>query len=83
MADKETVISNTVDSTTTKPFLTWTNSVHSTSTNPSSITLTVRTNDPVHYTNANVQYWIKATLDNYLILYPTEATQWHPFNINI
>ena len=33
--------------------------------------ITVVTSDPVYYTNRDVTYYIKATLDDYLILYPT------------
>ena len=65
------------------PYFTWTDSVHSTTSDPTDIILSVRTNDPQYYTNANVQYWIKATLDDYIILYPTEATQWISFNVNL
>ena len=37
----------------------------------------------MYYTNADVTYYIKATLDDYLVLYETEATQWIPFIVNI
>ena len=65
------------------PFITWTDSDHATNADPSDIIISVRTNDPAFYTNSNVQYWLKATLDNYVILYPEEATHWEPFNVNI
>ena len=45
----------------------------------SDLVITVQTNDPIHYTNADVTYYIKATLDDYVILYPAEATRWVPF----
>ncbi len=41
--------------------------------------ITVVTNDPVYYTNTDVTYYIKATLDDYIILYPNEAPHWEPF----
>lgn len=37
----------------------------------------------MYYTNTDVVYYIKATLDDYIILYPTEATLWVPFNLQI
>lgn len=30
-----------------------------------------------------MRYWIRATLDDYIILYPTEATQWISFDVNL
>jgi hypothetical protein len=65
------------------PYFTWTDSVHSTSSDPTDLILSVRTALPEHYTNALVRYWIRATLDDYIILYPTEATQWISFDVNM
>ena len=76
--DQETPI-NSVDN----PYITWVDSDHATDSDPTGIQISVYTTDPVYYTNANVQYWLKATLDNYIILYPDEATHWEPFNVNI
>lgn len=65
------------------PYFTWTDSVHSTTADPTDIILSVRTALPEYYTNALVRYWIRATLDDYIILYPTEATQWISFDVNL
>lgn len=78
LADKETPI-NSVD----HPYISWTDSVHSTTADPTDIVLSIYTQDPQWTTNGLVQYWIKATLDDYIVLYPEEATQWEPFNVNI
>ena len=78
LEDQETLI-NSDDN----PYLTWTDSDHATSSDPSGIILSVETCDPVYYTNANVVYYLKATLDDYVILYPDEATLWVAFNVNL
>jgi hypothetical protein len=65
------------------PYFTWTDSVWDPAAHPSSLVLQVHTTDVQYFTNANVVYWIRATLDDYLILYPTESTQWFSFNVNI
>ena len=49
----------------------------------SDLVITVVTTDPVYYTNADVTYYIKATLDDYIILYPDEVTHWEPFVVQI
>ena len=65
------------------PHMTWTDSDHATSGDPSDIVISVRTDDPVYYTNTDVTYYLKATLDDYVILYPEEATLWTAFTVNI
>ena len=47
------------------------------------LTITVDTDDPVWFTNAYSNYYLKSTLDDYIILYPTEVTRWHPFKLMI
>ena len=79
--DKTTLVS--ADGSGDYPFLTWTDSDHAQTTDPTDIVISVQTTDPVYYTNADVTYYIKATLDNYVILYPDEATIWVPFLVNI
>ena len=61
----------------------WTDSNHATSVDPSDIILHAYTTNPAHFTNALVKYYLKATLDDYVILYPEEATRWVEFNVNI
>ena len=39
--------------------------------------------DPVHFTNANVQYYLKVTLDDYVYRYPKEAVYYEPFRLNM
>ena len=61
----------------------WDNSDLATSADPTDIQVHAQTSNPAYYTNQNVIYWLKATLDDYIILYPEEATRWVSFNVNI
>ena len=70
MADKVTPNSNTA-------FL---NLAQDTSTY---VDIRVYTTDPVYFTNANVQYYLKVTLDDYVYRYPKEAVYYEPFKLNM
>jgi len=70
MADKVTPNSNTA-------FL---NLAQDTSTY---VDIRVYTTDPVYFTNANVQYYLKVTLDDYVYRYPQEAVYYEPFRLNM
>ena len=61
---------------TDHPYITFTDGSPS-----SDLVITVYTIDPVYYTNADVTYYIKSTLNDYIILYPTEATRWVAFTV--
>ena len=63
--------------------MSWTNSVYNGNADPTDIIIEAFTTLPEHYTNAKVKYWLKATLDDYVILYPDEATIWVEFDVNI
>ena len=45
--------------------------------------LTLQTDDPIFFTNSNVQYFMKITLDDYVDAYASKVTLWEPFLINI
>ena len=80
MDDQETPVSEDDDD---HPYIWMDDSDHAVNADPRDIVISVRTNNPALYTNSNVRYWLKATLDDYIILHPTEATHWEPFNVNI
>ena len=61
----------------------WDDSNHDMSADPTNIQIHAETSNPAYYTNSKVTYWLKATLDDYVILYPEEATRWESFNVNI
>ena len=61
----------------------WDNSDLATSADPTDIQVHAQTSNPAYFTNKDVTYWLKATLDDYVILYPEEATRWESFNVNI
>ena len=43
----------------------------------------VSTSDPIHYTNSQVTYYVKVTLDDYLYVYPDEATYFESFLLDM
>ena len=57
--------------------------MHQTNADPSDIVISIITTEVKYFTNADVQYWLKVTLDDYVLLYPDEATHWEAFNVNI
>ena len=69
MADKTTPNSNTAYLNIVQP--------------GANVQLTTYTTDPVHFTNANVRYYLKVTLDDYVYRFPNEAVYYEPFNLNV
>ena len=45
--------------------------------------LSLQSNDPADYTNADVQYYLRVSLDDYRILNPDEVIHFEPFTINL
>jgi hypothetical protein len=45
--------------------------------------LKVQTNDPVYYTNANFFFYLRVSLDDYVILNPVNDVRWEPIPINL
>ena len=41
------------------------------------------TSDPSYYTNADITYYVKVTLDDYVYRYPDEAVYYESFTVNL
>ena len=43
----------------------------------------MQTNDPVYYTNSNFFFYLRVSLEDYVILNPVNAVRWEPIPINL
>ena len=49
----------------------------------SEVNIDVYTTNPVYFTNSQVTFYLKVTLDSYVSTYPAEATYYEPFKLNM